>query len=375
VQGKIFLLDRKRQLVPLEETAYDSEDLLQTLLADYPDLLAGDQIDDQHPRRWLLIRREATVPDREAGAGRWSVDHLFVDQDAIPTLVEVKRSSDTRIRREVVGQLLEYAANAVAFWPVEKIRAEFEHRCEQEGFATEQALHEFLGPEADEEEFWNRVKTNLDLGKVRLLFVADKISSELQRIVEYLNRQMRETEVLAVEVRQFEGEGRTTLVPRVLGQKVKAELPRPRLWDEASLLARLEPPDLEIAQRILKWAAKHGLEVKGGRGAKYAGLNLVLDADGEELRPLYLYEGFEHYPPSLNIQFDLMGPAFRPIEKRRELTDRINRATGAGISPEKSYPAFSFASLRSSSAESALMEALDWLLRELTTERATKEND
>ena len=44
--------------------------------------------------------------------GRWLVDRLFLDQDGVPTLVEVKRSSDTRIRREVVGQLLEYAANA-----------------------------------------------------------------------------------------------------------------------------------------------------------------------------------------------------------------------------------------------------------------------
>jgi hypothetical protein len=33
------------------------------------------------------------------------------DQNAVPTLVEVKRSSDTRIRREVVGQMLDYAAN------------------------------------------------------------------------------------------------------------------------------------------------------------------------------------------------------------------------------------------------------------------------
>src|SRR5262249_3604083 len=31
----------------------------------------------------------------------WSVDHLFLDQDAVRTLVEVKRGSDTRIRREV----------------------------------------------------------------------------------------------------------------------------------------------------------------------------------------------------------------------------------------------------------------------------------
>ena len=44
MQGKIFLLDRRRKLVPLEESAYDSEDLLQTLLADDPNLLAGDKV-------------------------------------------------------------------------------------------------------------------------------------------------------------------------------------------------------------------------------------------------------------------------------------------------------------------------------------------
>jgi hypothetical protein len=37
------------------------------------------------------------------------------DAAGVPTLVEVKRSSDTRARREVVAQLLEYAANATAY--------------------------------------------------------------------------------------------------------------------------------------------------------------------------------------------------------------------------------------------------------------------
>lgn len=364
MQGKIFLLDRKRKLVPLEESAYDSEDLLQTLLADFPDLLAGDQIDSEHPRRWLLIHREVTVPDQEAGAGRWSVDHLFVDQDAIPTLVEVKRRSNTQIRREVVGQLLEYAANAVAYWPIEKIRAEFEARCEHEEIATEQALQEFLGPEADEEEFWGRVKTNLSLERVRLLFVADKIPSELQRIVEYLNRQMKETEVLAVEIRQFEGEGRQTLVPRVIGQLARTGSggTRPTPWDEKSYLARLQPADEEIAQRILEWAKRKGFRLDGGRGAKYAGLNLVLSVEGEELRPLYVYE----HPPAVHLQFDQMGPRFRHTEKRRELAGRVNRATGGEVSPEKSYPALQYTYLRTPEAVAGLLEALDWLVEELT---------
>src|SRR5215467_1408492 len=108
----------------MDESRYDSEAVLQELLAKYPDLLAGDAVGDE-PRRWLLVDREAGLPTEEDGGGRWAVDHLFLDQDAIPTLVEVKRSSDTRIRREVVGQILDYAANAVLYWPIETLRAQF----------------------------------------------------------------------------------------------------------------------------------------------------------------------------------------------------------------------------------------------------------
>lgn len=68
-----------------------------------------------------------------AGGNRWSLDHLFLDQDAVPTLVEVKRSDDTRIRREVVGQMLDYAANGVVYWPAERLRVDFETRCAKEG--------------------------------------------------------------------------------------------------------------------------------------------------------------------------------------------------------------------------------------------------
>ena len=124
----------------MTEQKYASENLLQELLADYPNLLAGDQIDTTEPRRWLLISREMSLASEEDGAGRWSVDHLFLDQDAIPTIVEVKRSTDTRIRREVVGQMLDYAANAVVHWPVERLRAQFEAAREEH----EQALIELL---------------------------------------------------------------------------------------------------------------------------------------------------------------------------------------------------------------------------------------
>jgi hypothetical protein len=119
MSGGIYLLREDDELVEMLERPYDSEAVLQQLLAKHPSLLAGDQLEASAPRRWLLVAREASLPAEADGGGRWSVDHLFLDQDAVPTLVEVKRSSDTRIRREVVGQMLDYAANAVVYWPVE----------------------------------------------------------------------------------------------------------------------------------------------------------------------------------------------------------------------------------------------------------------
>ncbi len=136
----IFLLGAQEKLVELRAQDYDSEELLQRLLQDHPHLIAGQQIDEFSPRRWLFITREMGVPGEEMGGDRWSLDHLFLDQDGIPTLVEVKRSTDTRIRREVVGQMLDYAANAVVYWPVEEIRARFRARHPNEEDADAELL-------------------------------------------------------------------------------------------------------------------------------------------------------------------------------------------------------------------------------------------
>ena len=100
----IFFIDRDENLIEMKEQSYDSEELLQKLLAQYPNLISGEQIDKINPRKWLLVSREILLPGSDKGAGRWSVDHLFLDQDAVPTIIEVKRSSNTRIRREIVGQ-------------------------------------------------------------------------------------------------------------------------------------------------------------------------------------------------------------------------------------------------------------------------------
>jgi hypothetical protein len=104
----------------MHEVPYELEDVLQRLLVDYPDLLPRNQIDRVMPRKCVLVAREQSLRFEEGGPLRWRVDHIFLDQDGIPTLVEVKHSTDPRIRREVVGQML--TANGVAYWPGQTAR-------------------------------------------------------------------------------------------------------------------------------------------------------------------------------------------------------------------------------------------------------------
>ena len=217
MSGGIFLLQENDELVEMREQQYDSENLLQKLVAKYPNLLAGDHINKESPRKWILVSRELALPSNEENNGRWSVDHLFIDQDGIPTIVETKRSTDTRIRREVVGQILEYAANATLYWQINILRGKFEEQCELNGIDPEQCILEFTN-EIDPDEFWNNVETNLKIGNLRMIILADEIPTELKRIVEFLNEQMKPAEILAIEVKQFVGNNMKTLVPRVIGQ-------------------------------------------------------------------------------------------------------------------------------------------------------------
>ncbi len=100
-------------LTVLEQADYDSEAVLQIALAQFPEVIAGPSTTGVSEARLLLIRREMGIPSAQGAGSTWSLDHLFVDSEGVPVLVEVKRSSDTRIRREVVGQMMDYAANGV----------------------------------------------------------------------------------------------------------------------------------------------------------------------------------------------------------------------------------------------------------------------
>ena len=286
-------LRRDGELISLNERSYETEDVLQALVAEHPGLLAGEDVGNS-PRRWLLLAREVGVADSEGGTSRWSLDHLFVDQDAVPTLVEVKRGSDTRIRREVVGQLLEYAANGAHYWPGEQLRRLHEIACSGRGDDPDDVVRTLVGDDVQLDDWWSLVDSNLRSGRLRLVFVADVISRELRRIIEFLNEQMTVTDVLGVEIRQYvDQDGQyQALVPRLIGQTEAARdakrlSSRPRTaWGDSDLLEAVEASNTaEVAVRmtaLYEFMRDRGARRSWGTGARPS-VNMWLGERDDEL--------------------------------------------------------------------------------------------
>lgn len=312
-------------LTEMIEQPYDAEDVLQQLLADHPNLLVGDQEGDQR-RQWLLIQREVGIGDDADGSSRWSLDHLFLDDEGVPTLVEVKRSADTRIRREVVGQMLDYAANAASYWGVDRIRAAFEATRRDAGVDPDEDLASHIGPHGDPERFWQEVATNLHAGRLRLVFVADDIPHELRRIVEFLNEQMTRTDVLAIEVRQYVAStsDMVTLVPRVIGQTEAARDTKRaasgrvrRRWGERDVIDtwRTVNPDGagERMVKLYEFMRDHSARPSWGTGASPSVTMWLGERDDETSNPVSI--GL--HSDNIAINFDFVRDRRTPEQMHR----------------------------------------------------------
>ena len=297
-RSKIFIIgENQDRLIALEEASYPTEDVLQQLLARYPDLVPGDQIDPENPRHWLLVAREIGIPGEEDGSGRWSLDHLFLDQDGIPTFVECKRASDTRARREVVAQMLDYAANGIEYWSTDKLRQAAAETAQSRGSSLDADIASMLGEgddETDVEGYWESVEANLQSRRVRLVFVSDSTPKELRRLVEFLNEEMANVEVLAVEIKQFRREGeqhQRALVPRVVGlteaarsskEGLSGGMRRVRHWDELSFFddvaARVEKHVAEGIRQLYEHARRTDAHISWGTGKNVGTFNPKYEA-------------------------------------------------------------------------------------------------
>lgn len=242
----------------------DEEKELQDLLEKSPELLAGEQINPEAPRKWLQIKREMDVPDPVTGSARWSVDFLFVDQDAVLTFVECKRHDDTRSRREVIAQVLDYAANAPRLWRADDIEQAARITQQMRGQSLEDAIRSLTGSADDPAVFFNRAIENLNQHNLRIVLFLESAPRELKTVVEFLMEELSRVKIVLVEAKRFRSAGVEVVSPVVWGYTEKVRHQRQvleealsggrRSWDQDTFFA-------ELSQRSHDDAGPHAVNL------------------------------------------------------------------------------------------------------------------
>lgn len=243
------------------------EDGLQELIEHYPGIIPGRQISSgsDDPPRFLLLCREMSV-------GGWSLDFLLVDQYAIPTLVEAKLVENPESRRAVIGQIIEYAANAADNWLGGKLFEKASKYYADKGFDLNELVTQLT--ENDDEsasDFFDRIENNLMQGKMRLIITADKLRPEVRKVIEYLNAETRSIEILGLEISFYGDDDESfVLVPTIVGQSQiiankKSGSEKPTTWDYQLFvdeLGKLDKSTLtERLENIASWAKDAGVFV------------------------------------------------------------------------------------------------------------------
>jgi hypothetical protein len=272
--------------------------------------------------------------------------------------------------------MLDYAANATAHWPVAHMQERFAAICKSQGIDPVVKLQEFIGGDADPQEFWSSANRNLQARKIRLLFVADVIPTELQRIVEFLNEQMDQTEVLAIEIKQYVGQhGHRTLVPRVIGQTTEAQERKflgshaEKQWNERSVLdaitERRGAAEADVARKLIKWSQRSA--VNWGKGVNDGSFAPVF-----EFGSAYPFIPFRVYTyGSVEILFNRMvnrdSAPFDQQRRRLELLGRLNAIPSVSV-PEDAItrrPPILLADLVNPSSFDSFIQTIEWAVQEV----------
>lgn len=165
----------------------------------------------------------------------------------------------------------------------------FEATARSQDHSPDELLTELLQDreERDPDAFWEEVSTNLAAKRLRLLFIADRIPDRLARVVEFLNGQMRDIEVLAVEVKRFHGDSGEIFVPRVIGRTAKPETRGPagqKLIRDSFLDALRSDEHREVAERLLVVAERNGATL----GWNKRSVTIGVERSGQLFRVVWL---------------------------------------------------------------------------------------
>ena len=236
----VISVDGAAWRVPETETWKD-ERSLQEIVGQNPTILPG-----------VVSGPQAVLEFPIYGMGR--VDVLCVEQDGSITICEVKLRRNPEIRRQVLGQVLAYAAGLTAM-SYDEVDAEWRAR---KGTTLAGSV---LSPDADPgevAEFQRAVASRLRRGHFRLILAVDELTDELRSTLGYLaDHTDAEVDLVALELAYARLATTEVLIPRAWGATSQARSGSARSANRQQRLPVDEAePIIEAAERATAGAGQ-----------------------------------------------------------------------------------------------------------------------
>lgn len=254
----LMLLDEGRDprvIARVPEGVARQEHHLRDLIYDHPEAVPVHALDPSYGRMFT-VARELSIP----GVG--FVDVLLADEWGRLVLIECKLWRNPQARREVVGQILDYARE-LSRYGYEDLQRQVSIATRRSGNVLYQLARE-AGCELSEASFVDRVERDLAAGRFLLLVVGDGITEGTRRIGEYLSDQpglafnFGLIEMAEYRYTDDSGRERTIMQPRVLARTATIErhvirMEVPGMSIEAATDAGSSGTNREVSEAGIAW--------------------------------------------------------------------------------------------------------------------------
>jgi len=283
--SEMFLSSPDNGWVSPQMLPYGAEAHLQDLLLAAPHVIPG--ID------------EPVAICKEFSTGAGPADLLVINSQGEITIIECKLRYNSESRREIFGQILDYASS---LWnmPIQTFLAQWQS-------SAGNTLDGKLGKRVD--SIIESVSKHLEAGRFNLMLAVDEINPKLERIVTYLNRVTKtEISVYAVEFKRVSVGATEVLLPVTFGldQVEEKEIPTnaaEQWWPNDAFRTYLiakHPSLVRSFDAIAGVVKENGGNIVGG-GAAIENALVKQVVGGQVLWPVSFY-AFNDIP-SLQINF------------------------------------------------------------------------
>ncbi len=185
-EGKPVLI-KDEKTIRLDRILFDAkefnENWIQELIHSNPDILPISEIETGFAPAISIGKEVSTIVG--------NIDNLFISPDGYLTIVETKLWRNPEARREVVGQILDYAKELSkwSFTDLDNSVKKFNQRYNNnsDGLLATVRKHTEVD-EADERFFIDNTSKNLKRGRFLLLIAGDGIRESVEDMVEYLTQ-------------------------------------------------------------------------------------------------------------------------------------------------------------------------------------------